>query len=73
MNENNSWAYEILHDLKKQNKRWFIICLIELIMIFLTFGYLVYVLNDVGYEETTNSQEIYGVDTIDNSSIKNGD
>lgn len=73
MNENNSWAYEILRDLKKQNKRWFIICLIELIMIFLTFGYVVYILNDIGYEETTNSQEIYDVDSIDNSNIINGD
>ena len=68
----NSLASEILQDYKKTNKRQFIIILVILIMWFITIGYLVYLLNDIGsYEE--NSIEIQDVETIDNSHIKIGD
>ena len=66
-----SLAMELLSDLKKTNKRQFIIIIIILVMWFLTIGYLVYILNDIGTVETT--QEIQDVDTIENSSITNGD
>ena len=66
-----SFALELLSDFKKQNKRQFIIILVILGLWFLTIGYLVYVLNDIGTIETS-TQEIEGVETINNSSIHNG-
>lgn len=66
-----SLAMEMLSDYKKTNKRQFIIILVILTMWFITIGYLVYVLNDIGVIET--SQEIQDVDTIENSNITNGD
>ena len=52
--EQVSFAYELLSDYKKQNKRQFIVILVILSMWFATIGYLVYVLNDIGViEETT--------------------
>lgn len=68
-----SLAWEILQDAKKANKRQFIIILVILTMWFLTIGYLVYILNDIGVEETTSAQEITDVETIENSNIANGD
>lgn len=66
-----SFAMELLSDAKKTNKRQFIIILVILTMWFLTIAYLVYILNDIGTVET--SQQIEGVDTIENSNINNGD
>lgn len=52
--QRNSYALDILKDYKNENKRLFIIIIIVLIMWFLTIGYLVYVLNDIGtIEEST--------------------
>ena len=52
--EQTSFAYELLSDYKKQNKRLFVVILVILSMWFATIGYLVYVLNDIGViEETT--------------------
>ena len=66
-----SLAMELLSDYKKANKRQFTIILVILTMWFITIGYLVYILNDIGVEETT--QEIQDVETIENSNITNGD
>lgn len=66
-----SLAMELLSDYKKANKRQFTIILVILTMWFITIGYLVYILNDIGVEEST--QEIQDVETIENSSITNGD
>ncbi len=52
-----SLAMEFVKDYKKQNKRLFIIILVILSMWFSTIGYLVYILNDIGVEETTIEQE----------------
>ena len=66
-----SFASEILSDYKKANKRQFAIIIIILCMWFATIGYLVYILNDIGYiEETIDINE---VDKIDNSNIQIGD
>ena len=70
--EQTSFAYELLSDMKKQNKRLFIIILVILSMWFLTIAYLVYTLNDIGTIEES-SIEIQDVETIDNSHIKIGD
>jgi hypothetical protein len=53
----NSFALEILKEQKKSNKRLFIILLVVLSMWFLTIGYLVYVLNDIGVVEETITQD----------------
>ena len=69
--EKTSFAYELLSDYKKQNKRQFVIILVILGLWFLTGAYLVWTLNDIGYSEETI--EIQDVETIDNSHIKIGD
>lgn len=63
-------ALELLSDYKKANKRQFIIIIVILIMWFLTIGYLVYVLNDIGTIETS-TQEITDVESFDNTNIAN--
>lgn len=68
--EQVSFAYELLSDYKKQNKRQFIVILVILGMWFATIGYLVYLLNDIGVIETT--QEIEDVDTISGNVVNNG-
>lgn len=69
--EEQSFALDLLRDYKKQNKRQFIVILVILTMWFVTIGYLVYILNDIGVETTT--QEISDIDTIENSNVTNGD
>jgi hypothetical protein len=64
-------ATEMLHILKVQNKRLFIVWLVTFIAFIGLLGYTIYLLNDIGVEETT--QEIQDVDTIENSNITNGD
>ena len=68
----NSGALEILKDFKGDNKRLFVILIIVLFMWFSTIGYLVYILTDTGTTES-DTIEIEGVETIDNSHIKIGD
>ena len=69
--QEESFAKEILSDYKKQNKRLFIILIIVLIMWFATIGYLVYIMNDIGVETTT--QEITDFDTINGNITNKGD
>ena len=52
-----SFAYELLEDYKKANKRYFVIIIVLIVCWLSTIGYLVYVLNDIGTEETTITQE----------------
>ena len=75
MEKDDSFAMEFIKDYKKQNKRQFIIILVILTMWFTTIGYLVYLLNDIGVEENieTYTQEISDINTIENSSINNGE
>lgn len=68
----NSFALEILKEQKKNNKRLFIVLLVVLSMWFITIGYLVYVLNDIGVVEET-TQEITDFDTINGSIVNKGD
>ena len=69
--EEQSFAMELLQDIKKQNKRLFTIWIITFIAFISLLGYTIYILNDIGTIET--SQEITDVDTIQNSNITNGD
>lgn len=50
-----SIAKEMLEDYKKQNKRLFVIIIVILCMWFATGCYLVYILNDTGTIETTET------------------
>lgn len=54
----DSFAMEILQDYKKANKRMFIIIIVVLIMWMSTIGYLVYILNDIGTEEITETYDV---------------
>lgn len=65
-----SFALEMLHDYKIQNKRLFIIVVMMMLLWFATGSYLVYILNDIGTTEET--QSIEDIDTIENSNISNG-
>lgn len=50
-------ATEMLHILKTQNKRLFIIWIITFMAFICLLGYTIYLLNDIGVEETTVSQD----------------
>lgn len=56
-----SIAMEMLKDYKQQNKRLFIITVLAMLLLAVTFGYLVYILNDIEVEEVT-TEEQYDVD-----------
>jgi hypothetical protein len=64
-------ATEMLHILKVQNKRLFIIWLVTFIAFISLLGYTIWLLNDIGTIE--ESQEISDINTIENSNIANGD
>ena len=73
MNE-NSFARELLADMKKTNKRLFIIWLCTFFGLLLSIGYIVYLLNDISVVTTEEyKQEITDVEKIENSSINNGE
>ena len=66
-----SFGLEILSDYKKQNKRIFIIWLITFMALISSIIYIIYLYNDIGTIEKT--QDIQGIETIENSDITNGD
>lgn len=72
-----SFTFEILKDYKKQNKRLFAfgltISIILSIMLSLSIGYIVYLLNDIEVITTEEIIDIEEVETIDNSDIQIGD
>ena len=56
--EEKNLATEMLHELKAQSKRWFIIAVIELIIIIATTGIFVWYINQPIEEiETTTTQD----------------
>ena len=56
--EEKNLATEMLHELKAQSKRWFIIAIIELIIIIATTGIFVWYINQPIEEiETTTTQD----------------
>lgn len=70
--QSESFAYEMLKDQRKQNKRIFTILIIVLCMWFATIGYLIYVLNDIGTIETTTSQEVSDIENVGGDIINGG-
>ena len=67
-----SFAYELLQDQKKQNKRLFIIWIITFVSFLALLGYTIYLLNDTGViEETQITQD--NKDGYNNYIGNNGD
>lgn len=65
--DNSPLALEMLRELKSQSKRWFIIAVIELVIIIATnAGWLIY--NSQFEEITTSTDEVQTIEDIDNSS-----
>ena len=50
--KNQSFAMDLLNDYKKQNKRQFVIIIILIIAFMGLLAYTIYLLNDIGVEET---------------------
>lgn len=71
--QEESLAYSLLRDYKKQNKRQFIIILVILGMFTCLLGYTLWLMNDIGVSTETDTIDIDNVETIDNSHIKIGD
>lgn len=66
--EKDTLATEMLKELKAQSKRWFIIAVIELILIIATnVGWLIY---NSQFEEIT-TDEVQTIEDIDNSTNSN--
>lgn len=57
MKDDKTLAYELLQDMKKQNKRMFIIILVTLGMFTGLLSYTIWLLNDIGVETTEVSQD----------------
>ena len=68
--EEQSLAMSLLQDMKRTNKRLFILCILEFLGLLLSIGYTIYVLNDIG--TLTTEQVIEDVEVIENSDIRNG-
>ncbi len=71
--QQQSFAMEFVHTLKVQNKRMFICWLVTFIAFIGLLGYTIWLYNDIATVEVENTQEITDVNTIENSSIINGD
>lgn len=66
-------AMELLGDMKKANKRMFIIWVITFVGLLLSVGYTIWLLNDIENTTTEEIIDIEDVENIDNSDIQIGD
>ena len=71
--ENQSFAMEFVQTLKLQNKRLFICWLVTFIAFIGLLGYTIWLYNDITVETSEYTQEITDIETIENSTINNGD
>lgn len=72
--QEKSFALELLHDFKVQNKRIFIIWIITFVALIGVSVYTIYLLNDIGTETSTTitkTVDVDDVDNIENSTISN--
>lgn len=69
--QDKSFAMELLDDMKKTNKRMFIIWIITFVGLLLAVGYIIHLSNK--YQKVEDTIEIEDVEEIDNSHIKIGD
>lgn len=65
--EEKSLATEMLHEMKMQSKRWFIIAVIELIL--LMGSNICWLIYESQFEEVTTEEQV--IEDIDNSSNSN--
>lgn len=65
--EERSLATEMLHEMKMQSKRWFIIAVIELIL--LVGSNICWLVYESQFEEVTTEEQV--IEDIDNSSNSN--
>lgn len=56
--QQNSYALSILKDYKKGIKSWRVIAFMFIALWVITLGYLVYILNDIGTEEITETYDM---------------
>ena len=67
MEEEKSLAYELLQEIKKTNKRLFIIAIIELVIIIsMAIGFLIY---ESQFDYVTTTEETQEVHDIDSSEV----
>ena len=66
-------AKELLHILKVQNKRLFIIWIITFIAFIALLGYTIWLLNDIGTATITETSQEVEDTNLTNSNIINGD
>ena len=68
--EERNLATEMLHELKAQSRRWFIIAIVELVLLVgSNIGWLLY---ESQYEDvTTTTDEVQTMEDIDNSANSN--
>ena len=71
--EQQSFAMEFVQTLKTQNKRMFTCWLVTFIAFVILLAYTIWLYNDISVETSEYTQEINGIDTIENSNIINGD
>ena len=71
--EQRSFAMQFVDTLKVQNKRLFICWLITFLAFIGLLGYTIWLYNDIVVETSEYTQEITDIETIENSTIKNGD
>lgn len=67
--DNTSFAFEILQDYKKANKRLFIIVLILIFSLVGSIGYTFYLLNNFQAISTEESVEVSDINNIENSNV----
>lgn len=68
--EKDNLATEMMKELKSQSKRWFVIAIVELVLIIGTnVGWLIY--NSQFEEITTTTDEVQTIEDIDNSTNSN--
>lgn len=67
--DDTSFAFEILQDYKKANKRLFIIVLILIFSLVGSVGYTFYLLNQYQEVDIDQKVDVKDVQTIDNSKV----
>ena len=67
--DNTSFAFEVLQDYKKTNKRLFIIVLILIFSLVGSVGYTFYLLNSYQAVDIDQKVDVKDVQTIDNSKV----
>ena len=71
--EEQGLAMTLLQDMKKTNKRMFVIWIITFISFLGLLGYTIWLLNDIEVKTTEEIIDIQDVETVDDSDIQIGD